>query len=157
MTNAIPLRRVQTDLRALLVGALEVMREQANESEVALEVVVAPDVPRAHVDPEKIAWAVTTLVGNAMRFVRKGTRHMPGGSIAVRVERSDGIAISVEDDGPGIPTDKLPWLFERAPGTIHAAGLALMMVRDVVIAHGGSVDVASEHGSTRITMHLPMA
>jgi two-component system OmpR family sensor kinase len=155
--GSIPLRQTQTDLRALLDGALEVMKTQANDLEVALDVDVAQDVPRAFVDPEKIAWAVTTLVGNAMRFVRKGTRHLPGGTIVVRVERADGIAISVEDDGPGIPKEKLPWLFERAPGTVHAAGLALMMVRDVIVAHHGSVDVASEPGSTRITLRLPMA
>ena len=155
--SAIPLRQTQTDLHALLAGALEVMKRQAEELEISLDVEVAEDVPRAYVDPEKIAWAVTTLVGNAMRFVRKGTRHKPGGVIAVRVARDHGITITVEDDGPGIPKDKLPWLFERAPGTIHAAGLALMMVRDVVVAHHGSVDVASEPGSTRITLHLPMA
>jgi signal transduction histidine kinase len=155
--GAIPLRQVQTDLRALFTGALEAMREQANELEVSLDVHVDEDVPRAYVDPEKIAWAVTTIVGNAMRFVRKGTRHLPGGTIVVRVERGEGISITIEDDGPGIPKEKLAWLFERAPGTVHAAGLALMMVRDVVVAHHGSVDVASEPGCTRITLHLPMA
>jgi two-component system OmpR family sensor kinase len=156
--SAIPLRQTQTDLRALFTGALEVMREQASELEVALDIDVDADVPRAYVDPEKIAWAVTTLVGNAMRFVRKGTRHMPGGSIAVRVVRGDGgISVTVEDDGEGIPKEKLPWLFERAPGTVHAAGLALMMVRDVVAAHHGTVIVESEPGRTRITLNLPMA
>lgn len=145
------------DLRALLTGALEVMKRQAEDLEISLDVDVATDVPSAYIDAEKIAWAVTTLVGNAMRFVKKGTRHMPGGSIVVRVERGDEITITVEDDGPGIPKEKLPWLFERAPGTVHAAGLALMMIRDVALAHHGSVDVASEPGSTRITMHLPMA
>jgi signal transduction histidine kinase len=156
--GSIPLRVVQTDLRALLAGALEVMKQQADDLEIALDVDVAADVPRANVDPEKIAWAVTTLVGNAMRFVRKGSRHLPGGTIGVRVAReNESIAISVEDDGPGIASDKLPWLFERAPGPVHAAGLALMMVRDVAIAHGGTVDVASTPGSTRITLHLPMA
>lgn len=155
---AIPLHTTPTDLGALLSGALEIMKEQANDLEIALDVDVMEDVPRANVDPEKIAWAVTTLVGNAMRFVRKGSRHLPGGTIVVRVAREkDGVAISVEDDGPGIPKEKLPWLFERAPGTVHAAGLALMMIRDVAVAHGGSVDVASEPGGTRITMHLPAA
>ena len=152
--GSIPLHLAPTDLGALLAGALEIMKEQANDLEIALDVFVASDMARASVDAEKIAWAVTTLVGNAMRFVRKGTRHLPGGTISVRVEPG---AITVEDDGPGIPKEKLPWLFERAPGTVHAAGLALLMVRDVVVAHGGSVDVASEPGSTRVTLHLPMA
>ena len=156
--GSIPLRLAPTDLRALLVGALEVMKQQADAIEIALDVDVADDVPRANVDAEKIAWAVTTLVGNAMRFVRKGSRHLPGGTITVRVGRDEHeIAIRVEDDGPGIPKEKLPWLFERAPGTVHAAGLALMMVRDVAVAHGGSVDVASAPGHTCITLHLPIA
>ncbi len=87
---------------------------------------------------------------------------MPGGSIIVRLAREDDdVLITVDDDGPGIPEEKLPWLFKRAPGTVHAAGLALMLVHDVAVAHGGSVEVKSntdgEQRGTRITIRLPHA
>lgn len=158
--EGIPLRAEPTDLRPLLAGALEALREQANRLEIALTIEAPGDVPKVNVDAEKIAWAVATLVGNALRFVRHGTRRMPGGSIVVRLAPEDrGVAIVVEDDGPGIPPDKVPWLFRRRPGATHAAGLGLMLIHDVVVAHGGTVHVdsateGSERG-TRITLHLP--
>src|SRR5262245_33669899 len=117
--EAIPLRRAETDLRALLASALEVLEQQAAGLDVALRLEVTSPLPAGmRLDPEKIAWAVTTLVGNALRYVRRGTRRMPGGSIEVELsflaERGE-VVIAVQDDGPGIPADKLPWLFRRGP------------------------------------------
>jgi len=156
----IPLRLAPTNLRELLVGAIAPLVAQAGHLEIALRVEAPPELPPTVVDPEKIAWAVTTLVGNALRFVKRGTRRMPGGSVVVRLAKSDdAVTVSVEDDGPGIPRDKLPWLFKRAPGATHAAGLGLMLIHDVVVAHGGRVDVESHTDGpargTRVTLTLP--
>ncbi len=153
---------IATNLPALLLGALEPLQTQAQHLDVSLRLEGPESLPPVMIDPEKIAWAVTTLVGNAMRFVKRGNRHMPGGSITVRLAREgDDVLVSVEDDGPGIPEGKVPYLFKRAPGAVHAAGLALMLVHDVAVAHGGSVEVEShtegrERG-TRITIRLPHA
>ena len=75
--TGIPLRFEPTDLGALLRAALEPLREQARRLEIAVDVDATEKLPAVEVDAEKIAWAVTTLVGNAMRFVRHGTRRMP--------------------------------------------------------------------------------
>jgi signal transduction histidine kinase len=84
--DALPLRRRPTDLRGLLRSTLEVMQRQAKAFDVALNVEVDRQVPAVVVlDAEKIAWAVTALVGNALRYVRHGSHAMPGGSIAVQV------------------------------------------------------------------------
>jgi signal transduction histidine kinase len=162
--EAIPVRRVPTNLAALLKSTMEVLDAQATSLDVDLRIESASAVPKdAHLDPEKIAWAVMTLVGNAMRYVRRGTRRLPGGSIKVKlgfVADTGDLLITVEDDGPGIPAEKLPWLFRRAAGTAHAAGLGLMLVHDVIAAHGGTIEVESttsviEHG-TKITVRLPV-
>jgi len=156
----IPLRQTPTDLKALLASALDGLRHQCEHAQVDLQ--IAGDVPRVSVDPEKIAWAVATLVGNALRYVRHGSRSRPGGSIVVSLARAgDAIAIAVTDDGPGISADKLPYLFQRKPGSLHATGLALALVHDVVVAHGGTVDVKSttegaDHG-TSVTIRIPIA
>jgi signal transduction histidine kinase len=161
---AIVLRRVTTDVRALLHQAVAALDRQARALDVGLSVSAAEDVPAAlFIDPEKIAWAVSALVGNAMRYVRRGTRQMPGGSVAVtaRQDRSPGsLVIAVEDDGPGIPPEVAARLFQRAPGAPLATGLALMVVRDIVTAHGGSLALASpidlvDHGTT-VTITLPI-
>ncbi len=161
---AVGLHRAPTDVRALLHDALRALVRQAQAVDVELGVTIDPGVPAAlSLDPEKIAWAVSALVGNAMRYVRHGTRQMPGGSIAVTAAldgAKNELCLVVEDDGPGMPADVAGRLFQRAPGAPHALGLALMVVRDIVTAHGGSLDLASstgaaEHGTT-VTLRIPV-
>src|SRR5271170_3775724 len=118
--DAIPLNRTPTDLPALLEGTVEALRQQATSVDVSLSIDAAPSLPLVRVDAEKIAWAVATLVGNALRYVRRGTRRLPGGSIRVRI-RAEGNAavIAVEDDGPGILAEKVENLFRRGAGVTH--------------------------------------
>jgi signal transduction histidine kinase len=106
------------------------------------------------VDPEKVAWAVTTLVGNAWRYMRLGSRQ--GGTISVRAgfdPASSQLIIEVQDDRPGVPANTVARLFRRDGLNVRGAGLALLMIADVCAAHGGAVDVrsdtdASVHGTT---------
>jgi signal transduction histidine kinase len=163
--KAIPLRREQTDVVGLLRSSLRPLIQQAEEQKIELRVESMGPIPKLRVDPEKLAWGVSALVGNALRYVRRGNGQGPGGSVLVHVQHEEGtpeIAIAVQDDGPGIPREKLPFLFERREGAPHAEGLALSLVRDIVSAHGGRVEVESrteaddpeEHG-TSITLWLP--
>jgi signal transduction histidine kinase len=74
------------------------------------------------------------------------------------------VRFTVEDHGPGIAATALPHVFEpyyRAPGADGAApgsGLGLAVVKALVEAHGGGIDVVSEVGrGTRISFTLPRA
>jgi signal transduction histidine kinase len=156
----IPVRVEMTDVHALLVASLSPLADQAARSRVDLKVVKLGDVPPLPVDREKLAWSVTALVGNALRYVARSEDGEPGGSVLVHITPgNEEVAISVQDDGPGIPAEKVPFLFERRHGAAHAEGLALSLVRQIVEAHGGRIDVESrrdpdEHG-TSITILLP--
>ena len=161
--DALPLTRVPTDLRALLPLTLDPLQRQAEASDITVKLVVGDDVPaRIPIDAQKIAWATAVLVGNALRYVRSGSRTMPGGSITVRVTYTPTpaeVTIEVQDDGAGIPADKLPFLFSVAPDQPRL-GLGLSMVRDVVLAHTGHLEVQSEtdtfrHGTT-VRLRLPV-
>jgi signal transduction histidine kinase len=161
---AIGLHRAATDVRALLRHSVAALERQARALDVDLSVTIHPDVPETVVlDPEKIAWTVSALAGNSMRYVRRGTRHMPGGSIAVTATRGAAIAellLVVEDDGPGIPAEVLERMFDRTPGAPISTGLGLKVARDIVAAHGGSLELASStddanHGTTA-TLRLPV-
>lgn len=161
----IPLQFEETDVPELLLASLRPLMEQAARDRIDLRVAAMGDIPPVQVDREKIAWSVTALVGNALRYVAHGaTVGEMGGSVVVHVTREEGsedISISVQDDGPGIPDDKLPFLFERRRGAVHADGLALSLVRQIVAAHGGRIDVESrrdpdDHG-TSITITLGIA
>jgi signal transduction histidine kinase len=160
----LPLRLEETDVVGLLGACLKPLADQAARSRVDLHLATLGDVPRLSVDREKLAWSVTALVGNALRYVAHAdVTGDVGGSVLVHVTREPGeghVAISVQDDGPGIPTDKIPYLFERRAGAAHADGLALSLVRQIVTAHGGTIEVESrrdedDHG-TCITMMLPV-
>jgi signal transduction histidine kinase len=52
----------------------------------------------------------------------------------------------VQDNGPGIPADTVRRLFVRKGLNVRGAGLALLLVRDILVAHGGTVDLQSSTG-----------
>jgi signal transduction histidine kinase len=148
----------EIDLGELVRSACRALIAQAEAADVGLRIDVGPTPRLATIDADKIAWAVVTLVGNALRYVRRPTRLMPGGSVEVGVAATDReVALRVSDDGPGIAEAQRSRLFD-ATDSHHAAGLSLLLVRDVVEAHGGSVEIQSrtdaEHGTT-ITIRLP--
>lgn len=158
----IPIHLEETDVPELLQASLRPLVEQAARSRIDLHVATLGPIPRLRVDREKLAWSVTALVGNALRYVEPGVDGDVGGSILVHItpsEMLDGVAISVQDDGPGIPADKVPFLFERRRGAVHAEGLSLSLVRQIVTAHGGGIEVESrqepESHGTSITIVLP--
>ena len=160
--TSILVRFEPTDIAALLRSSLTPLIKQAKDDHIELRVETFGTVPPLDVDPEKLAWGVATLVGNALRYVRRGTAESAGGSVLVHVDNDEAagsVAIAVQDDGPGIPEGKLPYLFERRTGAPVVDGLALSLVRDIVEAHAGKIEVESrtsvdEHG-TSITLHLP--
>jgi signal transduction histidine kinase len=148
--DSIPLRRIPTDVRALLGSSLATLQSQARTFDVGLTLDVDNDVPRlVPLDRAKMAWVLTALVGNSLRYVRHGSHTMPGGSITVRVASDSAagqIAIEVQDDGPGIPEDRLRILFND-PTEVPGTALALAMARDVVAAHGGTFEIRSQTGA----------
>jgi two-component system, OmpR family, phosphate regulon sensor histidine kinase PhoR len=157
--RSIPVHLEVTSVPGLLVAALRPLRDQARRARIELHLAALGEVPEIPVDREKIAWAVTALVGNALRYEATDDA---GGSIIVHVtydEKTAMLGVAVQDDGPGIPDDKLPFLFERRRGAVVADGLALSLVRQIVAAHGGRIEVesrreADDHG-TSITLMLP--
>jgi signal transduction histidine kinase len=162
--DVVALYRRDTDLVPLLRGALEPIVAQAEADEIAVTVDAEHDVPTVRIDAEKIAWAVTNLVGNALRYVPKGTRRLPGGTVGVHVaydRRRQQVVIAVQDDGPGIPEAKKQALFRRDGQVTHGTGLGLMLIADVVTAHGGTVDVESSTdrrtSGVTVNLRLPVA
>lgn len=158
--GAVPLRRATVNVAALLQSIQALMAPQAKAFDVTLRVNIHRAAPQAvFVDRRKTAWAITAVIGNALRYVRHGTSRMPGGSITVTTRPDAGMAhvvVEVQDDGPGIPAETVRVL--NSDTDDPRAGLALAMVRDVVVAHGGRLEIdsrtdAAGHGTTvRITL-----
>lgn len=110
-------------------------------------------------DRERLKEAAGNLASNALR-------HCPGGgTIRVSLTREDGSAcLSVDNDGPAVPAEELPHLFEpfyrgdrsrsRCSG---GTGLGLAIVRAAALAHGGDCSVENREGGVRFRLRLPLA
>ena len=161
--DALPLRRQPVDIGALLRSSLSALSRQAKAADITLNLVIDDRIPpRLWLDADKIAWVATALVGNALRYVRRGSFTMPSGSITVRATYNSAgpeVTLEVQDDGPGIAADKLGLLFSDHPNQPRMA-LGLLMVRDVVAAHGGHVEVHSDTevflSGTTVRLTLPV-
>jgi signal transduction histidine kinase len=160
--HAVPLRRSNVTVRDMVLRVLDLFRAQAPNSGVEIRLEYSDGVPVTFpADGEKITWAISTLIGNALReFQQAKSPHVtPRISIVVDYEfASSELIIRVADNGPGIPVDRRRWLFEQNPQTGRPTGLALVMVKDVVLAHRGSLEVESKpSGGTAVTLRLPRA
>jgi two-component system sensor histidine kinase BaeS len=149
------LRREPIDVDVLVNETLDAFRPEAAAAGVQLTEAVAADLPALDADPARLRGVLGNLVNNALA-------HTPrGGSIRVEGAAVDGwIRLTVRDDGEGIPTELLPRVFDRfvkGPAST-GSGLGLAIVRDVVEAHGGSVEATSAPGAgTVISLTLPIA
>ncbi|MBN1945745.1 MAG: PAS domain-containing sensor histidine kinase [Bradymonadales bacterium] len=144
------------DLVRLLRSALRPLIPQAEEKGVTLTLPAEEGDILASVDPVKFPWVVTNMAGNALRYTGQG------GHIGVVVRSEQGqVTVSVKDTGAGIAKENLQRVFEPyvsldrepQPGT-HGLGLAI--AKEIVEAHGGTIEARSELGrGTEFVIRLP--
>ena len=154
-SGALPLHREPTDPAVLLEDVGAAHRARADAANVAISVEAPPGLPSIDLDPVRMHQVISNLVDNAIRVMPEG------GSITLSAAVREGaLAIAVTDDGPGIPPELLPHVFERftkSSGS-RGSGLGLAIARAIVMAHGGSI--AAESGAatrgTTIRVSLPL-
>ena len=143
-----------------LVGdAVGALAATFGDKNVAVETDVPVDLPAVLVDPSRIGHVFTNLLTNAAKFTDAGGRVR----VSAAADGGDRVRFTVADTGVGIPAEHLPRVFDRffrVPGGPAAAGagLGLAIAREIVHAHGGDVDVASDVGrGTRFSFTLRRA
>ncbi len=157
LVEAVPLRRTYTHVNDLLVRLLDVFASQAKSNAVQFSVRQEGGIVLS-LDREKISWALATLVGNALRYVRwRNGAGKPRVEVVFSADpERDELVVSVSDNGPGMSAQRAKWLFSRDPSTGASAGLALLMVHDVIVAHRGQIEVdTSLEKGTKFTIRLP--
>jgi signal transduction histidine kinase len=154
-SGAMPLRRQPFDLRDAAMRAMELYRDVADARDVTLEPGVSSEAP-VLADPVRIEQVTANLIDNAVKYTPAG------GRVTVDVEAVDGRAVlRVRDTGIGIEPSELPRIWDRLfrgdrSRTTRGLGLGLSLVKAVVQAHGGSVDVVSEPGAgSSFTVSFP--
>jgi two-component system OmpR family sensor kinase len=150
-----PLASAPVDLSRLAIDAVSDAHVAGPDHRWRLDlpeesVTVSGDAARLH-------QVLTNLLANSR------THTPPGTTVTTSVRVSgDAVLLTVADDGPGIPPDLLPDVFDRfARGDTSrsraagSTGLGLSIVAAVVEAHQGSVEVMSQPGRTAFTVRLP--
>jgi len=154
LAGGIPLKRERADLGALVDRAVGEI--QATYPERRIDVQQSGDL-NGNWDGERLAQVVSNLLGNALQHGDDSD------AVEVKVDgtRSEAVVVTVENSGT-IPSDLLPQLFDpfrgsqRQTGRTEGLGLGLYIVQQIVLAHGGSVEVKSgENNRTIFAVRIP--
>ena len=155
-TGTMRLDLTAIDLPDLVRDVTDLYQIVAEEKKVALNAKL-PDRLQIQADRNRIQQALANLLDNAIKYTG------PGGNVEVAAYQKDHEAIlTVKDSGMGISTEDLPRIWDRLyrgdkSRNEKGLGLGLSLVKAVVRAHHGSVEVASEVGRGSVfTVSLPM-
>lgn len=158
--GTVSLERQAVDLESLLNRVGSQLIPQAVDAQVRFTLEIDP-LPTCVGDGDRLSQVFTNLVDNAIKHTR------PGGFVRLTARNEGGtVRIEVIDSGEGIPEEHLPRIFERfykvdgarkkeiQPGT----GLGLAIAQQIVLAHGGTIQVRSQIGEgTAFDVSLPVA
>ena len=141
---------------AELFGRVAARHERdAAEAGVSIVSRVEPGAERVRGDRGRLEQALQNLAANALRFAPRGS------SIELHARpTAAGLSVTVTDQGPGIPEEHLPHIFDRfykgdaARTHTGSSGLGLSIVKAIVERHGGTIDVQSRPGRTVFVISL---
>lgn len=149
--SALSLNRRTFGLKSFLRTILDRHDPLFQDKGVKLEL-ECNDALKVNADPDRLSQIIINLLSNALKATG------PGGTVKVGASKGkEGVMITIADTGTGIPSADLPFVFERFYRTGSGGlGIGLAIVRELVHAHGASIDVASEVGKgTTFTMTFP--
>jgi two-component system, OmpR family, sensor kinase len=147
--------REPVDIDTLIAEAVDEQSVRAPQQRVEIEA-GTPGQALTLGNPDQLRRVILNLANNALS-------HAPGGVQTWRSRATEKeVVFSLSDQGPGIPSDALPRIFDRfysgRSETGHAgggSGLGLAIVKSVVEAHGGRVHASSTPGGATIEVRLP--
>lgn len=148
----------ETDLNDFLKNVQHTNGILAHNKSIILNLNIESKLPTTRIDPARLSQVFDNLISNAVKFSHPDT------TITISAKSTpSSVVISVRDQGQGIPYSEIPHLFEKfakisvkATGGEKSTGLGLNIVKQIVAAHGGTVDVESEVGKGSVfRVNLP--
>lgn len=156
--GGLSLVRREEDPVLLMTRAALSFEDLAAAQGVTLVTELPDELPTIVCDADRLLQALGNLIGNALKFTPDG------GEIRMCAETDgDGVRLSVADNGPGIPEEDVPHIFDRFwtarhDSRVRGTGMGLAIVRGIVEAHGGQLWVERNHrGGATFTLRLPAA
>ncbi|MBK9015453.1 MAG: response regulator [Saprospiraceae bacterium] len=162
-SGKLALHPVQGDVVLFLKYLLESFQSLAASKSISLHFHSAMDTFTMDYDEERLRQIVSNLLSNAVKFTSEG------GQVVLNVGRvqnpADVVVLTVTDTGTGIPSDKLPLIFDRFYQADDAAtrrgegtGIGLALTKELVKLLGGTIEVKSELGKgTEFKVRLPVS
>ena len=145
--GSLEIDRCQTDLNLWLPQVIAPWKAAAQAKGLGWQSNIPSSLPAISIDPDRMAQAVGNLLSNAVKY------SPTGGQVEIAVAaRADMLAITVRDTGPGIEPQEIDQIFEpfyrssRETRFPQGMGLGLSIAREIVNAHGGQINVQSQHG-----------
>jgi signal transduction histidine kinase len=159
-SRQLPFEKKDLDLNDLSSHVISLFQAQADENKIQLELEGDASRPQAQLDPQRTEQVIGNLIGNALRYVPEG------GRVWIDVRKvGDIISVSVNDNGPGVPEEELPHIFNRfwrgdksRTRASGGAGLGLAIARQLVEAQGGKISAANlPEGGLYVRCEFPSA
>ena len=147
-----------SDIPALLADIVETVKQRAEDAEISIHCQIAENYPVVLCDSEALSRAVLNVVTNAIDAVEEQTN----GTVDITTEideQREAVRICVTDNGPGIPADTLPDIFNLFVSTKGAkgTGLGLTVSQKILREHGGDISVESTATQgTCFTLSFPL-
>ncbi|KAB8143490.1 hypothetical protein F8S13_10820 [Chloroflexia bacterium SDU3-3] len=146
------------NLALLAESAISQLFPRAEAAQVELALEVGGTLPAVLAHPDRLRQVFLNLLDNAIKYAR------PGDSVTVSLQpQAGGVRCRVADTGPGIPAADLPHVCEplyRARADVEGSGLGLALVREILLRHHATLEIASATGAgsgTTCSWVLPMA
>lgn len=154
-------RMQQGDILAYLKYITESFDSYAASRDIRLHFLTEEETIVMDYDPEKVLHIVSNLLSNAVKFTKDGGDIY----VSVALDGEGNLLLKVKDTGIGIPTEKLPYIFDRfyqvddsPTRASEGTGVGLALTKELIKVLQGTIKVKSELGKgTQFTIHLPIS
>ncbi len=150
--SSVTLEKQLVELKPFLTHIVERFSRLSRDKGISIELECA-DTIMINADPEKLSQVVINLLSNALKATEAG------GYVRVKAGRiASEVFMEVKDTGIGIKQEDLPFIFERFYKVSEGGlGLGLTIVKELIEAHGGRIEVKSEFGKgSAFTVFIPL-
>ncbi|MEW6400921.1 MAG: ATP-binding protein [Chloroflexota bacterium] len=141
-TRQLHFEKKPVDLAQLAEHTIELFAAEASEKDISLSLEKGSGNFVAGLDSQRTEQVIGNMVGNALRYIPEGSRVW-----LTLAETSDGVQLSVNDNGPGVASEDLPNLFDRfwrkdksRARASGGTGLGLAIAKQLVEAQGGTIE-----------------
>jgi signal transduction histidine kinase len=154
-TGTLHLNLKRVNLPEILTGVIELYAYVAEDKQITLESSCPPELYLTG-DPERLLQTLANLLDNAIKYSPSS------GRVAIKAwKQADQVVIRVKDQGPGIAPAEIPRIWDRLyrgdeSRSQRGLGLGLSLVKAIVAAHRGKIEVVSQPGrGSEFTVYLP--